>query len=62
MIKGHHIKISVELFTAAMVCLVVGLSQLAGEVLTGFGLALGAVFFGLSFIRRAFEDVEEIHA
>ena len=45
-------KISIAFFIASITCMVVALSQLAGEVFTGFGLAIGEVLFGLAFIFR----------
>jgi hypothetical protein len=43
---------------ASLACLAVGLSQLAGEIGTGFGLAMGGVFFILAYITRAIAKAE----
>lgn len=51
-------KLSVAFFVASLICLVVALSQITGEVFTGFGLAIGAILFGLAFITRALAKAE----
>jgi hypothetical protein len=51
-------KMSRLFFVASLICIVVGLSQLAGEIFTGFGLAMGAVFFVLAYITRALARAE----
>jgi hypothetical protein len=55
-------RISAILFFASLACIVVALSQIAGEVFTGFGLAIGAILFGLAFITRALAGAEEASA
>jgi hypothetical protein len=51
-------KISRVFLAASLICIVVGLSQLAGEIFTGFGLAIGAVLFILAYITRAIARAE----
>ena len=51
-------KISRVFFVASLVCIAVGLSQLAGEIFTGFGLAMGGVFFILAYITRLITRAE----
>jgi hypothetical protein len=51
-------KISRVFLVASLICLAVGLSQLAGEIFTGFGLAMGGVFFILAYITRVIAKAE----
>ncbi len=51
-------KISVVFFVASVVCLAVGLSQMVGDVPTGFFLAMGGVFFILAFLTRLMAKAE----
>jgi hypothetical protein len=55
-------KLSRVFFVASVVCLTVGLSQLAGEIATGFGLAMGGVFFVLGYITRALFRAEAMQS
>ena len=51
-------KISRLFAVGSLICAVVGLSQLTGEIFTGFGLAMGGVFFILAFITRLIAKAE----
>jgi hypothetical protein len=55
-------KLSRVFFGASLACLAVGLSQLAGEIATGFGLAMGGVFFVLGYITRALFRAEAMQS
>jgi hypothetical protein len=43
---------------ASLVCLAVGLSQAVGDIMTGFALAMGGVFFILAFLTRLVAKAE----
>ena len=55
-------KIARVFFVASLACLAVGLSQIAGEIATGFGLAMGGVFFILGYITRALYRAEAMQS
>ncbi len=55
-------KLSRVFFAASVVCIVAALSQLAGEIFTGFGLAMGGVFFILGYITRALFRAEAMQS
>jgi hypothetical protein len=51
-------KLSVVFFAASVVCLAVGVSQMASDIMTGFALAMGGVFFILAFLTRLLAKAE----
>jgi hypothetical protein len=51
-------KLSRVFFVGSLAFLAVGVSQLAGEIGTGFCLAMGGVFFILAFITRVIAKAE----